>query len=73
MAKNFLKRKKWNFVDYIMLVLILAGGFNWGLVGFFGFNLVQFLLGSGLLTKIVYGAVGISSLYTALRLVLMRL
>ena len=38
--------------------LLIAGGLNWGLVGLFGFNLVETLLGVGTLTTIVYGLVG---------------
>ena len=37
------------------LVLSIIGRLNWGLVGLFNFNLVEYLLGDGsLLTRIVY-------------------
>ena len=37
------------------LVLSSIGCLNWGLVGLFNFNLVEYLLGDGsLLTRIVY-------------------
>jgi len=37
------------------LVLSIIGCINWGLVGIFNFNLVEYLLGDGsLLTRIVY-------------------
>ena len=37
------------------LVLSIIGCLNWGLVGLFNFNLVEYLLGDGsLLTRIVY-------------------
>ncbi len=45
------------------LVLCIIGGINWGLVGIFDFNLVEYLFGAGsLLTRIVYILVGISAL-----------
>ena len=37
------------------LVLGIIGCINWGLVGLFNFNLVEYLLGDGsLITRIVY-------------------
>lgn len=46
------------------LVLIVIGGVNWGLVGFFNYNLVDMLFGAGsALTRIVYALVGIAALY----------
>ena len=37
------------------LVLAIVGCINWGLVGLFNFNLVEYLFGDGaLLTRIVY-------------------
>lgn len=45
------------------LVLSIIGCINWGLVGLFNFNLVEYLLGDGsLLTKIVYVLVMASGL-----------
>jgi len=45
------------------LVLSIIGCLNWGLVGLFDFNLVEYLLGDGsLLTRIVYVLVMISGL-----------
>ena len=45
------------------LVLSIIGFLNWGLVGLFNFNLVEYLLGDGsLLTRIVYVLVLISGL-----------
>jgi len=60
------KKNKMQWYDYLFIVLLIVGGLNWGLVGFFDFNLVQFLFGSGIISKIVYGSVFISSVYTAL-------
>ena len=54
-----------NALDWIALILIIIGGLNWGLVGFFNYNLVSSLLGEGTATKIVYDIVGIAALYGA--------
>ncbi len=44
-------------------VLTIIGALNWGLVGFFDFNLVAFLFGSmSILSRAVYILVGIASL-----------
>jgi uncharacterized membrane protein YuzA (DUF378 family) len=48
----------------VTLILIVIGGINWGLIGFFQFNLVDFLFGSfSILSRIIYALVGISSVY----------
>lgn len=45
------------------LVLTIIGALNWGLIGFFDFNLVAFLFGSmSILSRIIYMLVGLSSL-----------
>lgn len=44
------------------LILTLIGALNWGFVGFFDFNLVSFLFGMGILTRIIYMLVGLSAL-----------
>ena len=47
------------------LVLSIVGALNWGLVGLFDFNLVEYLFGAGaLLTKIVYVLVMLAGLIT---------
>lgn len=52
-----------NILLKLTLVLCIIGGLNWGLVGLFDFNLVEYLFGAGsLLTRIVYILVAISAL-----------
>ena len=51
-------------LDYIVLVLVIIGAINWGLVGFFGLDLVAFLFGSmSVLSRIIYAVIGICGLY----------
>lgn len=52
------------FLDTIALALTIIGAINWGLIALFSFDLVAFLFGDmTLLSRIVYGLVGISGLY----------
>ncbi|MDN5274586.1 MAG: hypothetical protein JWP06_487 [Candidatus Saccharibacteria bacterium] len=49
------------------LALIIIGGLNWGLVGFFDYNLVDALFGTGsVLARIVYSLVGLSAIYVSI-------
>jgi hypothetical protein len=51
-------------LDYTALTIVLIGAINWGLIGFFDFDLVSTLFGQmSLLTRIVYAVVGICGLY----------
>ncbi len=51
-------------VDKIALVLIIIGAINWGLVGFFDFNLVDSIFGTmSIVSRIIYALVGISGLW----------
>lgn len=47
----------------IALLLTIVGAINWGLIGFFNFNLVAAIFGEATaLSRIVYGLVGIAGL-----------
>ncbi len=51
-------------LDWIALVLVIIGGLNWGLA-VFNANLVDMIFGVGsLLSKLIYGLVGLSAIYT---------
>lgn len=51
-------------VDYTALALTIIGAVNWGLIGFFDFNLVSYLFGEmTLLSRIIYAVVGLCGLY----------
>ena len=50
--------------NWVVLVLVLVGGLNWGLIGLLNYNLVEALFGSmPTLVNIVYDLVGLSALY----------
>lgn len=51
-------------LDYTILTLVIIGAVNWGLIGFFDFDLVSTLFGQmSLLSRIIYALVGIGGLY----------
>ena len=51
-------------LDLIALILVVVGGLNWGLVGFFNFDLVATLFGAmSIVSKVVYALVGLSALW----------
>ena len=51
-----------NFLKYTSYALVLIGAINWGLVGLFGFNLVEVLFGESILTQLIYILVGLSAI-----------
>jgi hypothetical protein len=55
-----------NFFDRLALVLVIIGALNWGLIGFFQFDLVASLFGGqgAVLSRIIYGLVGLAGLYS---------
>jgi uncharacterized protein len=51
-------------IDWICLIVLIIGGINWGLVGFFDFNLVGSIFGPTV-SRVIYALVGICALYVA--------
>lgn len=59
-----MKASAWKPVDIVAYVLIIVGALNWGLVGFFSFDLVATLFGGmTTLSRIVYALVGLAAVY----------
>lgn len=51
-------------LDYTALTVAIIGAVNWGLIGFFHFDLVAFLFGNmSWLSRIIYAIVGLCGLY----------
>lgn len=51
-------------LDYIALTIAIIGAVNWGLLGFFNFDLVAFIFGNmSWISRIIYAIVGICGLY----------
>lgn len=52
------------FLDTIALLLVIIGAVNWGLIGFFDFNLVSALFGEmTTFSRVIYALVGVAGLY----------
>ncbi|MGB7977665.1 MAG: DUF378 domain-containing protein [Chlamydiales bacterium] len=52
-------------IRFIALLLMVIGSLNWGLVGFFGYDLVADLFG-GMMSagaRVIYALVGLAGLY----------
>ncbi|MFH0840772.1 MAG: DUF378 domain-containing protein [bacterium] len=65
--------KKLNVLDWIVMILVIIGAINWGLIGFFSFDLVAAIFGDmSSVTRIIYALVGIAGLYTIYLLTVMR-
>ena len=56
--------KKLHALDWIVFVLLIVGGLNWGLVGFFKYNLVAEIFGDmSSVSRVIYALVGLADLY----------
>lgn len=53
-------------MDTLALILVIIGALNWGLIGFFQYDLVAAIFGgqSSAISRIVYGLVGLAGLYS---------
>lgn len=61
--------KKFNFLDWVAIILLVVGGLNWGLVGIFDFDLVAVIFGAmSMLARLVYILVGLSAVYVLVML-----
>lgn len=50
----------------IILLLVIIGGINWGLIGLFNFNLVSTLFSGSLtfIARLIYTLVGLAAVYS---------
>lgn len=53
------------FLDIICLTLIIVGALNWGLIGFFNYDLVSAIFGGGLrwIARVIFAVVGLAGVY----------
>ena len=55
---------KHSALDLVVVVLLILGAINWGLVGLMNMDLVANLLGAGsMLAKVVYSVIALAGLY----------
>ena len=63
-----------DIITKLLIVVAVIGAINWGLIGFFNFNLVDAILGGGareetsMASRVVYAIVGIAGLVGVLLL-----
>lgn len=68
---NMVYNSGWNFLEWTAMIFLIIGGLNWGLT-LFNFNLVTAILGSGLLSKIVFGLVGAAAVYAIIDIIFIK-
>jgi len=55
---------KLNIWDWIAFILVIIGALNWGLVGFFNWDLVAAIFGAmSMVSRIIYALVGLAGIY----------
>ena len=65
--QNIYERRFMKTFQKIALIFTIIGGLNWGLVGFFNFNLVDFIFNAGsVMSRIIYSIVGICAIFNIL-------
>jgi len=59
-----MKRSVWQWIDVVAYALLLIGALNWGSAALFELDFVAMLFGPmSMLSRIVYGIVGLAALY----------
>lgn len=54
-----------NWLDITALILIIIGAINWGLIGFFEFDLISYFFDTlTAVTRIIFAVVGIAGIYS---------
>lgn len=53
------------FLNILAWLLVIIGAINWGLIGFFNWNLVDAIFGVGsVVSRIIYAVVGLAGLWS---------
>jgi len=52
-------------LNIVAMILVIIGAINWGLIGFFQFDLVAVIFGgqSAVISRVVYALVGLAGLW----------
>ncbi len=60
-----LEEDRYMILDRIALLLVIIGAVNWGLIGIFDFNLVEWIFGGTamVISRIIYVLVAVSGLW----------
>lgn len=58
--------------NIVALSIMIFGCFNWFLVGVFSWNLVTWIFGVGVVTRILYAIVGLAGIWMLIQLIMRR-
>jgi len=58
--------------NIVALSIVIVGALNWLLVGIFSWNLVTWIFGVGVFTRIVYVIVGLAGIWMLVQLIIRR-
>lgn len=61
---------KMNALDKLAYVLVVLGGLNWGLIGFFKYSLVE-KISSETVVRVIYDVIGVAAVYMIAQMVMM--
>lgn len=50
-------------LDILTALLVILGGINWGLIGLFGFDLIEFVFEKTWIDRLLYILIGFSAIY----------
>jgi len=50
-------------LDMLSAILLIIGGLNWGLIGLFDFNIVDYVFAKTWVDNLIYISVGLSAAY----------
>lgn len=53
-------------LGYVAFILVVVGGINYGLVGFFDYNLLEAVFGTGTVMRIIYSFIGVAAVWALL-------
>ncbi len=55
-------------MNIVAMILVIIGAINWGLIGFFQFDLVAAIFGgqSAIVSRIIYALVGLAGLWATM-------
>ena len=65
---------KMNPMDYVVWLLLIIGGLNWGLWGAFEFDVVAEIFGGNteVVSKVIYIIVGVAAIWSLIRVFTMK-
>jgi uncharacterized protein len=58
--------------DQLVLMLLILGGFIWGIWGLFEVNLIYYVFGTEWINRVIYILFGVSSVYAAVSWVMRK-